>query len=209
MSIYRSALSNPTAEEKTYFAAINAAFEGGSRELISNGKPGHAAYLILKFLEYAEKSVQICTGRLAQAVEGVLAYGDTKIANAAIRFLQKPDTELSIILFGEEEPDLEGVNQLQEHPFLAAVMRAEHNLLGTLRVFQVKADYYRDLAFRHHFLVMDDCGVRVESHDLDGEASDIKAIATLNDKTFARSFAGAFDAIKAESDTLLTIPATA
>lgn len=203
----RSIFSDPTEEEKLYFGAIDGVFQEDSKRVISNSKPGHAVYLIHKFLENAEHSIKICTGRLAQEVEGVWAYGDPKLAESAIKFLQKPDTELSIILLDEEGPELKEEENLADHPFLGRIKQASDKLKGMLNVFQVSNEWYSQFSFRHHFLVMDNHALRVEMHRNKADMSETKALATLHDQEFAESVADVFGWIKAESKLLLTLPA--
>ena len=203
----RSIFLNPTDDEVRYFQAIDDVFRGESKQVISNSKPGHAVYLIYKFLESAERSLKICTGCLAQEVRGVWAYGDPMLAESAARFLQKPNAELSIVLLDDKGPELKEGESLADHPFLAKIKQASHTLKGTLKVFQVSSKWYRDFSFRHHFLVMDNHALRVETHDGEAETPETRAIATLHNEEFAESVADVFGWIRKESELLLTLPA--
>ena len=209
MSEPRSIFLNPTEEEELYIRAIDNVFQKDSKQVISNSKSGHAVYLIHKFLENAVRSVKICTGRLAREVGGVSAYGDPKLAESAIKFLRKPDVQLSIIILDERGHDLGEGKGLDSHPFLKRICEESPTLKGTLTAYQVSQDWYKKLAFRHHFLVMDDIALRLEMHEKRADTSSTKAIATLHDKEFAESVADVFAWIRGNSTCLLTIPARA
>lgn len=113
---------NTTEEEQEYFRLIDEIAGKQESRIISNGRPAHAVYLLYKFFHCARHKIGICTGRLLQELPGktdsVLAYADPALARAAIHFLGRENTELSIIVADKDGLDTDG--QPESHPFLKA-----------------------------------------------------------------------------------------
>lgn len=116
MTEARSIFENPTDEEPGYFEMIDRAAAEPKNKVISNGKPGHAVYLVHKFLESAERTVKICTGRLTRQLDGVLACADSKIAEAAIDFLRQKGSELIVVAIDKNgTPKVSGTLLQRQH----------------------------------------------------------------------------------------------
>ena len=94
-------------EERLYFKMIDAAFKAKEDRNISNGKPAHAVYLLHKLLDNAEKSVRIFTGNLSRTFNGVSAFADPEMANAAVNFLRQEHSVLSILVADDLDIDPE------------------------------------------------------------------------------------------------------
>ena len=77
------------SEEQMYFKLIDKAIEHPEDNVISNGKPAHAVYLLNKFFETAKHSIKIYTGNLARTFDGVMAYADPQMAKSAVKFLSQ------------------------------------------------------------------------------------------------------------------------
>ena len=78
-----------TAEEQLYFDMIDRAADAEQDRIISNGKAKHAVYLIRKFFDTTERNMRIYSGKLATHLNGVLAFGDPAVCNAAVDFLSR------------------------------------------------------------------------------------------------------------------------
>ena len=117
----RSIFGAATKEEKAYFVAVDGVIDSGKNRFISNGMPAHAVYLIYIFLREAKQQVNIATTRLQRTFDGVLAYAEPKLAEAAIGFLNRGG-ELQIFVQGA--PDLDEGKKLNDHPFIAAISNA-------------------------------------------------------------------------------------
>ena len=150
------------AGEKLYFGMIDRAAEARSDRIISNGKPAHAVYLIHKFFTIAQREVKVFTGRLARQVDGVLAYGDPEICNAAAAFLRRGGT-LSILV--GEDVDVDEGSGLASHPLFKRIF--DDGLLDRVRIAkQLKPDAH----WPYHFLVVDEAAHRIETDNERAEA---------------------------------------
>ena len=184
-------------DERLYFKMIDAAFTARNDRVISNGKPAHAVYLLHKFLDNAESNVKVLSGRLSRTFDGVLAYADPEMARAAIKFLRRRDSRLSILI--ADDIDVDPGQAAPDHPLLAAIERAEIN--G--RVTVAKADAQDRDDFDHHFIVMDESASRVEF-----DTENAQAFVNLGDTGFASRLASAFDFFELNSVPLYSKPAT-
>ena len=192
----RSVFSDPTEDEKFYFDMIDRRFPEGENKIISNGKPGHAVYLIHKFLSEAKKNIQLCTGRLSREFDGVNAYGDPEIAKAAIRFLQQEGSELSIVVVDQSGLDLLDGQPPESHPLVEQLRKAEDSIRGNWRVSQLPTMEDR---FPFHFVVIDKKSFRVEVNPEKAEA-----YVNFGDEEFGRSFVGLFETMESVSDPLIS-----
>ena len=177
----RSIFTNPIEGEELYFKMIDAAAAARQDSIISNGKPAHAVYLLYTFLTNAKKNVKIYTGKLAQSFNGVLAYADPKLAEAAIRFLQKDESSLSIIV--ADELDLSGTNSNEKHPFIEQILQSEPR--GKFTVSTAMENLSPPLDF--HFLVMDKGAFRIEM-----EPEQAKALVNFKNPDFADALSSLF-----------------
>ena len=182
-------------EEQLYFKMIDSVLKDQENKIISNGKPAHAVYLIHKFLANAEKKVRIYTGRLSQTFNGVQAYADPVIANSAIGFLRKENSELSIII--ADDPDVPDGKPIEAHPLLSAIGDAD--IKGSIKVWKGKPSDWEE--FRYHFIVMDDHALRIE---VDTEKAE--AFVNFSDPKFALQLSRRFSYLKNNSNHLVTIP---
>ena len=159
-----------TDEEKAYFDLIDRSAVDKTDLLITNGKPSHAIYLIFKFLETATERVLILTPNLKRTLDGVYAYEDPKLANAAVDFLRKPNTRLSILV--GSDPDLGEVESINQHPFIARILEMS-NAPG----LDVYMNTERRIPRRDfHFVVMDQQAYRIET-----DTERVKALANFGD----------------------------
>ncbi len=188
----RSVFLNPTDEERGYFDMIDKVAAMPSNEVISNGKPAHAVYLVHKFLESAQHTVKICTGRLARQMAGVLAYADPKIAEAAIRFLRKEGSELTIMVIGNDGIDVDVGQDESQHPLLLALGEAKNDIVGTFRVLRRKSGM-PSLGIEDHFMVKDGTAVRIE---VDTEKAE--AYVNFEDEKFGETLTHIFDLLQAK-----------
>ena len=178
-------ISNRSEDEQTYFGIINEAMTTEEHRVISNGKPAHAVYLIFKFLECATQSVKIYTGSLKRVLKGnINAYADATVINAAIEFLRKSGTSLSIVI--ADELDVNEDQSVADHPFVKRI--GESKLPGEFSVFQ-ETDKHSD--FPEHLLIMDDKAVRVEL-----DPDDTKALVSFGDPELLSLVNKLFDDIK-------------
>lgn len=160
-SIFGAGMSD---EEEEYFFAVDDVMEARQRRFISNGKPAHAVYIVYKFLDMARRRVDICTSHLSRTFDGVLAYAEPRLADAAVGFLRRGG-ELSIYI--QDEPDLRPGEDLSSHPLLAAISDADLGTgAGRVRV------YLNELEpkFDYDFIVMDGENVRFEANPEKAEA---------------------------------------
>ena len=191
----RSVFTSSTGEEERYFKMIDHAMERKRNTVISNGKPAHAVYLIYTFLKNANQSVKIYTGRLMQEFSGVKAYADPKIAEAAIRFLRKENSILSIVIVGEA--DLASDQTIRNHPLVAAICNAD--IRGMLTVSKGSRSDWENL--KNHFMVMDETAARVEV-----DTDKAEAYVNFGDERFARLVSSVFDSFEERSERLLQFP---
>ena len=152
-------------DERQYFRIIDQACEEKRDALLSNGQPAHAVYIIHKFLENAQQSVRLFTGQLLCSLNGVPVYQNTHIIQAALAFLGKPNTTLSVIL--EKDIDVPPNGQPQDHPFIQEVTAAKERgeIQGSLKVYRAPKehiDILHEVNFSYHWMVMDEQAYRLE-----------------------------------------------
>ena len=189
-------VENATEEERLYFKLIDDAFEDGKKERFSNSRPEHAVYLLYKLIDGAKESVRIFSGNLARDFRGVLAYGEPKVAEAAVAFLQKEGSKLSIITV--EDLDVDQDHGLLDHPMLAQISESE--IRGELVLAKGSQEDWN--AFKYHFIVVDDQALRVEY-----DTKDAKAFVNFGDSELAKSLGEIFDVFLRNSEEKLRLPA--
>lgn len=191
-NVPRDIFSHPTDEEVGYFQMVDQAMKDADPDVpISNGMAGHAVYILKAFFDNAERHVRICTGKLARAFNGVLAYGNPTLIRSVVRFIGKPDTRLSIII--RDEPDVDAGQGIESHPLLAALKR-EGADGDKVQVLKLENDPYN---LRYHFVVMDDRAFRVE-HEPDGA----KAFVIFGDTEFAKDLVDLFGSMESDCERL-------
>lgn len=187
-------------EEQMYFQMIDRAMLAKEDNSISNGKSAHAVYLLYKFLAEAQQSVRIYTGNLMQVFDNVLTYAEPELVKSAISFLGKENSKLSIIIV--DEPDVEKGQKIEEHPLLAAILKAESDgyIKGEVGVSRgVQEDWE---GFGYHFTVMDDEAMRIEV-----DIKKAKAYVNFGNPDLSKRLANLFDKFERNSKELLSIPA--
>lgn len=182
-ALTRDIFESADEEEQLYFDMIDRVAKDSSDQVISNGRPAHAVYLLHKFFEIAEQNIKIFTGRLSQAHDGVLAYANPKLADAAVNFLQKASTSLSIVI-ADRLDVAEGENG-SNHPFLNRIWNSEPK--GQFEVYEASKNESPILPY--HFLVMDGSAIRVEMN-----TEDVTAIASFNSSDLAAGLTSLYDA---------------
>ncbi|MCY4277365.1 MAG: hypothetical protein OXE81_05955, partial [Gammaproteobacteria bacterium] len=192
MTGIRSVFLNPTDEERGYFGMIDKAAAMPSNEIISNGKPAHAVYLVHKFLESAQHTVKICTGRLARHMGGVLAYADPRIAEAAIRFLGKEDSELTIMVIDSDGVDVDVGQDEGQHPLILALDEARSGIVGKWKVLRRNSNI-PSLGIENHFMVKDGTAVRIEV-----DTDRAEAYVNFEDEKFGETLSSIFGLLQAE-----------
>ncbi len=190
-------------DERRYFSIIDQACEEKRDALLSNGQPGHAAYIIYKFLTNAQEEVQLFSGRLRCSLEGVAVYGNPRIIEAAITFLQQPGRTLSVLL--EEEIDVTPGGDACDHPLVQAVQeaKAQGQIQGVLRVYQGLKDFIdmlKESNFNYHWMVMDKQAYRLEN-----DTQKATAFVNFGDTQRAARLSHLFDSIANQSRVLCEI----
>ena len=173
--------------EVLYFGMIDRAIEACENRVISNGKPAHAVYLIYKMLNAARREVKVLTGKLARTLDGVLAWGDPRICEAAVDFLRRGGRLSILVVEGLDTKD-------GTHPLVDAVAKA--GLEGQLDLAQVD-DEFLDSAWSHHFLLMDKSALRIET-----EAKKAKAVVNFHDPIMGEKVSSFFDYWRRKAELL-------
>ena len=186
-----------TEEERLYFNMVDSAFEVNQEKTISNGQPAHAVYLLYKLLTGARRRIVIYTGQLKRTLDGVLAYGDPALAKAAVRFLERPGTELSVAVAGELDVNC-GFTNATDHPFVKTIVEAADRIKGTFNLY----DASEAATFEYHFAVMDEKAFRVEV-----DTRNAQAYASFGDTKFAQTLARVFDYLREDSKQVVSIAA--
>lgn len=161
-------------DTKLYFELIDRLAKKPKDLLVSNGLPEHAAYLIFTLLENAKKNIALYTSTLAKAIGGVRIFSDTNIINAAVNFLETPNTTLQILVSDQLEL-AEGLEP-KDHPFVNAIV-SDKNVHGSFGISRISDD---SMKFQYPFLVVDESAFRVEL-----EPSEARAVANFNEPKFA------------------------
>jgi len=195
-----------TKDEREYFHAVDEALAGSIDQIISNGKPQHAAYLLEKFLAHAQQVVRIFSGRLARTVNGVEVYGNAQVLAAAERLL-KQGASLRIVL--EEGIDLRTGETVTDHPVerLACRLRNDGTMKGVLDMRQASKDsldHLKSRDFKYHWMVMDESAYRLET-----DLRKAKAHANFGDGEMAGKLARIFDRLLFNQATPLSASSTA
>ena len=176
-----------TEEERLYFDMIDRAADAEQDRIISNGKAQHAVYLIRKFFDTAERNVRIYSGKLARHLNGVLAFGDPAVCNAAVDFLSRNgNNRLSIVV---DEPIS------WSHPLLTAVHEAGLSERVSVSALQGEP------TVACHFLLRDDAAFRVEV-----DKNRAKALVNFNDEDFGGTLKEIFERVATDRSALVPAP---
>ena len=178
----RDIFKNADEEERRYFAMIDRVAMDRSDQIISNGRPAHAVYLLHKFFEIAEEQIRIFTGSLPQSFDHVQIYGNQCLADAAVGFLQRANSSVQVMIAGKL--DVAEGQHSRDHPFLSRIWNSD--IQGRFEV-ALASDEIDDL-LPYHFLVMDRTAMRVEM-----DPEDATAIASFNNSDVVESLTSLFD----------------
>ena len=190
-------------DARKYFGIIDQACAEKKDVMLSNGQPAHAVYIIYKFLENAERHVRLFSGQLLCALEGVPVYRNPYIIEAALAFLRKPETALSVIL--EQELDVPSESPPEAHPFIHAVKEAKENgnIQGALKVYRIwdeDWDILKEVDFAYHWMVMDQQAYRLEK-----DKEKATAFVNFGDAKKATQLGSLFDTIAERSRELCEV----
>lgn len=152
-----------TDEERLYFGMIDRAIEAREYNIISNGKPAHAVYLIHKLLTAARGEVRVLCGKLARRLNGVLAYADPHVCAAAVGLLAR-GCRLEVLV--ADDIDVEPGAAYGSHPLLAAI--SEARLVDHVTVARPRNLVTEEWPF--HFLLVDKTALRIETNVEEAEA---------------------------------------
>ncbi len=187
-------------DERRYFEIIDQACKDRENEILSNGKPGHAAYIVHKFLDSGKNHIRLFSGTLARTFMGVSVYDNPHIIEAAINFLRREGTTLSILL--EKEIDVLPNEEVGDHPLVHAYAKAKKNdpSLGKLIIHQANTkivQWLREKNYARNWMVMDEQAYRLES-----DADHATAFVNFGDPDTAQLLARTFDFVAERSDQL-------
>ena len=194
-----------TDEERRYFEYIDEKLSSGEDIGISNGKPIHAVFLIERFIKKAKNRIRLFSGKLSQKSDsGIPIYSDPHIVTAALEFLSKKESNLTIIL--EEEIDVDPWEKLEAHPLIQKILEAKEE--GEIRGrFELRRANQRALSFldrfntRTHFMILDEQAYRIET-----DLEEMKAYVNFGNPDNAESLSILFDeGIYTDSDPLIGI----
>lgn len=179
------------AEDQAYFDAIDTSLKHKDKRYISNGRPEHAAFLVHRFLTYAEEVVRIYSGSLARTLNGVAVYGDSHIVRAASDFLGRGGQVRVVVQDGIDK----------DHPFLGLARGVERGTRKGSLVVKEAADADRLPAY--HWMVMDESAYRLET-----DVETAKAHANFGTPKVATTLARLFDELYEGGETLFAWPET-
>ena len=180
---------NPSTWDKNevaYFDSVKQAHAKSSEVLISNGKPEHAVFLLVMFLEHTKDTLRIFSGSLARNLRGVPVFENPKVIEAATS-LFKQGCSIKVVLEGEI--DVRPGQRWFDHPLFAAAEKA-----GTEDRCQIRKATDDSLAILRgadlckHWMTMDETAYRLE-HD----PREAKAVVNFGKKDMARALATIFD----------------
>ena len=186
-----------------YYLLLDAALEQKIDAVLSNGKPEHARFIIQRFLEHADTTVRLVSGKLTKVFDGVNVYGHEKIKEAAKKFLRREGTQLSILL--QEGIDAEGENA-ENHPLVQEIRALEqrHELEGKLEIRKASDEdvaNYLESEFPYHWMVMDKDAYRLET-----DCEQAKASVNFGDPRMAEGLAEFFDRMFDRGTLLISLP---
>lgn len=194
-ALARSIFVEPTEEEKLYFGMVDRAVDSMDPRIISNGRAGHAVYLLWKFMGMAQRRVNICTGELKRTFDGVKAYAEPKLVESAIEFLRRGG-ELGIVIL--DEPDLDANQTIHDHPFVAALSSTDIGR-GKVTVGRFQMELPEPI---FHYIVVDGRTVRAEVNPKQAEA-----YAKLSDPKTGSALDSLFEVQMQRSEPLFSLPA--
>lgn len=186
--------------EREYFGIIDKACADKRNAILSNGKPAHAAYIIVKFFENATQRIRLFSGHLTRQLEGVSIYESPHIINAASVFLNRPGTSLSILL--EKDIDVPLGKTVKDHPFIRGIEAAGVSD-GQVIIKKVHLNFLkilRDNNYAYNWMVMDEQAFRLEM-----DPDKVEAYVNFGDPPFAKGLGHTFDALFERSSELYAL----
>ena len=188
-----------TEEERLYFGMIDRAMDAREYRIISNGKPGHAVYLIHKMLTAAQEDIKILTGNLSRTVGDIMAYGDPQICNDAVGLLKRG---CSLDILVADKVDVEPGATVGSHPLLKAL--SDSGFANRVNLAEADSEVFEAMKWQHHFLLMDKMALRIET-----DANKAEALVNFNDKKLGMKLHRMFDSWLADARRLDWHPAAA
>lgn len=197
-------MANDILDSFDYYAILDVALENKIDAILRNGRPEHARFIIQRFLERADTTVRLLSGKLSKVFEGVNVYGHEDIKESAKGFLRRDGTQLNILL--QEEID-GGAGNIENHPLVQELRALEkrHELKGKLdirRASEEDVKRYLESDFPYHWMVMDESAYRLET-----DCQQAKASVNFGDPRMAKGLAEFFDRIFENGTRLIHLPA--
>ena len=183
-----------TEEERFYFEYVDKKLKAKENVGISNGKPIHAVYLIERFLRQATQQVRLFSGKLSRAAEsGTQIYADPHVAAAALKFLSKEDSRLTVVL--EKDIDVAPRQSVKDHPLVNEILTAKerNEVAGTFELCKIdndQLDFLNKQKANSHFMVLDKRAYRIET---DPNPEKLTAYVNFGDTKSAGILADLFD----------------
>ena len=201
-TVPRSVFKAPTEEESLYFGMIDRAMEAREDKVISNGRPGHAVYLIHKMFTEAHGEVRILTGNLSRTAGNgeILAYSDPKIIDDAVSLVERGG-RLSILV--ADGLDVDEGEPASSHPLFRALVDVD-GYKDKVEVGSYEPKTKEGEPWPYHLAVMDRSALRVET-DIDKN----EAVVNFNDEKFATTASRMFDVWMDGAERLDWVGATA
>lgn len=182
--------------EDEYRQVVDGAIRKGKNMPISNGRPEHAVYLIQKMLEHAEEVVRIFSGTLIRKLDGVSAYEDDQILDAAQKFLARGG-KMKVLI--ERAIDVDKDQNWTDHP-LVGVGRSAPPGSGLFEIKQVPEEQLKELSeakILYHWITMDEQAYRLEM-----DTKKARAIANFGNPETALALIVVFDDLFAKATPL-------
>ena len=181
-----------TEEERFYFEYVDEKLDAKENVGISNGKPIHAVYLIEGFLSRATQQVRLFSGKLSRTSEsGTPIYADPHVAAAALKFLSKEGSRLTVVL--EKDIDVEAEQSVEDHPLVNEILAAKerNEVAGTFELCQISDEALQFLdrhEVHNHLMILDEQAYRIET-----DLEEFKAHVNFGDTKSAGILANLFD----------------
>lgn len=192
-----------TEEEQFYFEYIDEKLDAKENVGISNGKPIHAVYLIEGFLRRATQQIRLFSGKLSRTSEsGTPIYADPHVADAALKFLSKEGSQLTVVL--EKDIDVELGQSVKDHPLVDEILTAKerNEVAGTFELCKISDEALQFLdrhEVHNHLMILDERAYRIET-----DLEEFKAYVNFGDTKSAGILANLFDkCIHSGSKTLI------
>lgn len=152
-----------------YKQMLNDLIRSNKDTIISNGNGGHASALIEKLFEVADKSVHILAGH-----QDIDIYASSSAINAAVKFLQSPESKMTVIL---EDSDSERLDLSAKKLFHALHSKLGNPVVEKVSIYKLN-ESTKIKPF--HYMLVDDRAFRFAPNKQKHEA-----LAAFNNKTAA------------------------